>query len=97
VTRSSPARRARAGRSAAVRPTRAGETGDYRKAPSLTLALRLDHSRDVPVGWQNDPLHGRPGDWLLQYADGGYGVIKDHIFRDSYAPTSGETRWPPQT
>jgi hypothetical protein len=78
-----------------VPPTHAGEDGDYRKAPSVTLALRLDRPRDVPVGWQNDPLHGRVGDWLLQYADGSYGVIRDPIFRDSYGPAPGEARWPP--
>jgi hypothetical protein len=79
-----------------VPPTRAGENGNYRKAPSLSFALRLDRARDVPVGWQNDPLHGRPGDWLLQYADGSCGVVRDEIFRHSYGPASGETRWPPK-
>lgn len=78
-----------------VPPTRAGENGTYSKAPSLTLALRLDRPRDVPVGWQNDPLHGRPGDWLLQYADGSYSVIGDEVLRESYAPVADETRWPP--
>jgi PGDYG protein len=74
---------------------RAGEDGSYIKAPMETYALRLDRPRDVPVGWQNDPLHGEPGDWLLQYADGTYGVMRDAVFRDSYAPGPGETRWPP--
>jgi len=78
-----------------VSPTRAGENGSYRKAPSVAYALRLDEPRDVPVNWQNDPLHGRPGDWLLHYADGAYGVIQDSIFRESYAPAPGEARWPP--
>jgi hypothetical protein len=80
---------------APVPPTRAGENGTYGKAPSLTLALRLDRPRDVPVGWQKDPLHARPGDWLLQYADGSYSVIGDEVLRESYAPVAGETRWPP--
>ena len=79
-----------------VPPTRAGENGKYRKAPSVSFAVRLDAPRDVPVGWQNDPLHGRVGDWLLQYADGSYGVMRDEIFHDSYAPAPGETRWPPR-
>jgi hypothetical protein len=79
-----------------VPPTHAGDGGSYRKAPSLAHALRLDHERDVPVGWQKDPLHGRPGDWLLHYADGTYGVVQDSIFRESYAPASGESRWPPR-
>jgi len=78
-----------------VSHTRAGENGRYRKAPSVAYALRLDDPRDVPVNWQNDPLHGRPGDWLLHYADGAYGVIQDSIFRESYAPAPGEARWPP--
>jgi hypothetical protein len=79
----------------AVPPTQAGENGSYRKTPTVTYALRLDRPRNVPVGWQHDPLQGRPGDWLLQYDDGTYGVIQDAIFRESYAPASGETRWPP--
>jgi PGDYG protein len=75
-------------------PIRAGENGNYRKAPTVTYALRLERARDVPVGWQDDPLRGQPGDWLLQYSDGTYGVVQDHIFRETYAPTSGEQRWP---
>jgi hypothetical protein len=78
-----------------VSPTRAGENGSYRKLPTQTYALRMDRPRDIPVSWQQDLLHGHPGDWLLQYADGSYGVIKDSIFRDSYVPAAGETRWPP--
>ena len=78
-----------------VPPTRAGDDGSYRKAPSLAYALRLDRVREVPVGSRHDPLHGRPGDWLLQHADGTYGVVQDGIFRATYAPAAGERRWPP--
>jgi hypothetical protein len=77
-----------------VPPTRAGEDGSYRKAPAMAYALRLDRPCEVPVGWHNDPLRGRPGDWLLQYADGSYGVVQDSIFRESYDPAPGESRWP---
>jgi hypothetical protein len=79
-----------------VPPTHDGDGGSYSKAPSLAHALRLDHACEVPVGWQDDPLHGRPGDWLLQYADGSYGVVQDQIFRATYAPASDESRWPPR-
>ena len=79
-----------------VPPTRAGDDGSYRKAPSLAYALRLDDEREVPVGSQRDLLRGRPGDWLLQHADGSYGVVQDEIFRDTYAPAAGESRWPPR-
>jgi hypothetical protein len=79
----------------AVPPTRAGHNGAYRKSAAPAYAMRLAERRDVPVGWQNDPLRGEPGDWLLQYADGSRGVLRDHIFRGSYDPAPGETRWPP--
>ena len=79
----------------AVPPTRAGANGAYRKVAAPAYAMRLEQRRDVPVGWQNDPLHGQPGDWLLQYADGSRGVLRDQIFRESYDPAAGETRWPP--
>jgi hypothetical protein len=78
-----------------VPPVRTGEDGPYRKTPSVTFALRLAQQRDVPVNWQNDPLRGRVGDWLLHYADGSYGVVQDAIFRESYDPAPGESRWPP--
>lgn len=80
-----------------VPPAHAGANGNYRKAPSMVYALRLDRSRDVPVSWQDEPLQGRPGDWLLQYAEDNYGVVQDAIFRETYAPVAGETRWPPAT
>lgn len=79
----------------AVPPTQTGDNGAYRKSTAVAYAIRLDRPRDVPVGWQNDPLHGEPGDWLMQYADGSRGVIRDEILRESYDPAPGETRWPP--
>jgi PGDYG protein len=79
----------------AVPPTQTGRDGVYRKGAASAHAMRLEERQDVPVGWQNDPLHGEPGDWLLQYADGSRGVLRDQIFRESYEPASGETRWPP--
>ena len=72
----------------AVPPTRAGSNGAYRKSAASAYAVRLDQRRDVPVGWQNDPLHGEPGDWLLQYADGARGVLRDQIFREKLRPGS---------
>ena len=78
-----------------VPPTEAGRDGHYVKAPSVSLALRLDREMEVPVGWRNDPLRGRPGDWLLRYEDGSFGVIGDSIFRETYGPEAGEQRWPP--
>jgi hypothetical protein len=77
-------------------PTTKGSDGVYRKAASIALALRLEGALDVPVGWLADPLRARPGDWLLRYADGAHGVVRDEIFRATYGPAPGETRWPPR-
>jgi hypothetical protein len=66
-----------------VPPTVAEDDGIYCKLPSEALALRLDRPVRVPVGWRDDPLRGRPGDWLLRYADGSHGVMRDEIFRTS--------------
>jgi hypothetical protein len=79
----------------AVPPTRCGANGTYRKRPAVVHALRLTAPAEVPVSWQNDPLHGEPGDWLVRYADGTHGIVQDLIFRETYAPAGGETRWPP--
>jgi PGDYG protein len=76
-------------------PTIAGEDGTYRKRPVTVLARRLDRAMSVPVGWQHDPLQGRPGDWLLRYEDGSHGVVNDAIFRETYEPADQQTRWPP--
>jgi hypothetical protein len=78
-----------------VPPTRRGDKGAYRKLPAIAHALRLTAPADVSVSWQNDPLHGQAGDWLIRYADGSHGIVQDSIFRDTYAPAGGETRWPP--
>jgi hypothetical protein len=80
---------------APVPPTLPKEDGLYRKTPAIALARRLTIALTVKVGWQNDPLDAHVGDWLLCYDDGSYGVLQDAIFRESYGPAPGETRWPP--
>ena len=79
-----------------IPPTTPGTDGLYRKRPTPAHALRLTHPLSVPVGWQDDPLQGRPGDWLLRYEDGSHGIVQDAIFRETYEPAPGETRWPPR-
>lgn len=78
-----------------VPPTRGGEDGTYRKLPALAHAVCLTEPAEVSVSWQNDPLHGQAGDWLIRYADGSHGIVQDAIFRETYAPADDETRWPP--
>lgn len=64
--------------------TAAGCDGRYRRRPGVVLARRLDAEIEVPVGAEGDRLRGRPGDWLLQYAPGEYGVVAPGIFADTY-------------
>lgn len=65
-------------------PTAPGEDGLYVKRRQESLALRLEEPVTVPVGWRSDPLLGQPGDWLLRYGDGSYGVVRDEVFRETY-------------
>lgn len=67
-----------------VPPTVAGEPGQYVKKTLKVMVLQLSESIEVPVGWQDDPLHAKPGDWLVQYGPDDYGVIQPHIFEETY-------------
>ncbi|MGU7776348.1 PGDYG domain-containing protein [Burkholderia sp. MR1-5-21] len=58
--------------------------GIYRKRPVVVHALRLQSAMRVPVGGEGDVLEGRPGDWLLQYGDGEYGVVDAEVFERMY-------------
>jgi PGDYG protein len=75
--------------------TNMGNDGVYFKRPSVTFALRIKKRIAVPAGWQSDLLDCNPGNWLLRYPDGTYGVLQDAIFRETYSPAYGEARWPP--
>lgn len=65
--------------------TAQGSDGLYRRQAGIVLARRLEAALEVPVGAHGDLLRGRPGDWLLQYAPGEYGVVAPDIFGDTYA------------
>lgn len=61
-----------------------GQPGTYFKKPMDVLALQLTEELVVVVGWQDDLLHGNPGDWLLQYGPGDYGIVTPLIFAQTY-------------
>jgi len=71
-------------------PTQRWKTGTYVKVSGSARAVRLNRRMLVSVGWQSDPLVGNVGDWLLHYADGGFGVVADDIFSESYEPEPGD-------
>ena len=64
--------------------TRPGADGCYAKRYQEVLALRLQHAESVKVGWQDSPLQGQPGDWLLQYGPGDFGIVAADIFDMTY-------------
>jgi hypothetical protein len=47
------------------------------------LALRLEVDLNVTLS-KGDILEGMPGDCLLQYPEGEFGIIKNDIFRAAY-------------
>jgi hypothetical protein len=60
-----------------------GHEGIYIKVPMRVLALQLEGPMSVTLG-KGDILEGKSGDWLLQYSEGEFGIIKDEIFRETY-------------
>jgi len=39
----------------------------------------------VKVSWSDNLLNGNPGDYLVQYGEGDYGVVEKGIFKDTYS------------
>lgn len=62
----------------------AGEPGIYRKKPLVVHALQLHEPFTVKVGPEPDPINGKPGDWLIQYSPGEYGIVSGTLFSRTY-------------
>jgi hypothetical protein len=58
--------------------------GQYRKRPAVAYALCLQTAMRVPLGGEGDVLDAQQGDWLLQYDDGGYGIVDPDVFEQAY-------------
>ncbi|MHB8914721.1 MAG: PGDYG domain-containing protein [Thiobacillus sp.] len=67
-----------------ITPTINEIDGYYRKIPRQVYALKLDKPLDIKVGFQKNLLHGEPGDWLLQYEPGNFGIVAATIFEKTY-------------
>lgn len=65
-------------------PTVAGSAGAYRRRPRVVLAMRMAEPFRVRVGHAGDALQGAPGDWLLQYGPGDYGIVAAALFAQTY-------------
>jgi len=61
-----------------------GEDGRYVKKPVTVRALRMNEPFEVEVNWGDGLLRGKPGDWLVQYGPGDYGVVSREVFEQTY-------------
>ncbi len=68
---------------APVAPTEQGQDGAYRKISPPVRAVRLEE--DARVAIAGGELTGKPGDWLVQYGEGDYGIVSGGIFAETYA------------
>ncbi|MEQ3680748.1 PGDYG domain-containing protein [Alcanivorax sp.] len=61
-----------------------GKNGSYLKLPAQVFALQIEKTTSVSVGSQDDVLTGHPGDWVVQYGEGDYGIVRASVFDETY-------------
>lgn len=64
--------------------TQLGEDGAYCKKPIEAYALQLSESSSVAVGYSDDLVTGKIGDWLVQYGTEDFGIVSAAIFNKTY-------------
>jgi hypothetical protein len=64
--------------------TMRGTPGRYRNRPVTVLARQINTTFSVARTAGGDILSGNPGDWLLQYSRGDYGIVEQHRFGRVY-------------
>jgi len=67
-----------------VPPTVAGESGRYVSIPNRIMAIPMTEPFEVVLADGRSRLHGRAGDWLVDYGDGSLGVVSQAIFQSTY-------------
>lgn len=67
-----------------VAPALAGRSGAYRNRPAPVLAKQMCGDFSVSRSAGGDVLRGGPGDWLVQYAPGDYGIVERSRFERVY-------------
>jgi hypothetical protein len=68
-----------------VPPTVAGEAGRYVSLPNRILAVPMSESFEVLLADGVSRLHGRPGEWLVDYGDGSLGIVSEDVFASTYS------------
>ncbi len=69
----------------ALAPTQHGESGVYLTLPNEVLAIRMGEPFAVLLRDGQSRLEGRPGDWLVDYGDGSFGIVGAEIFAQTYS------------
>lgn len=64
-------------------PLAAGEAGTWLSRPIDVIALQMDAPFAVELA-DGDRLLGQPGDWLVEYGDGGLAIVAASIFPKTY-------------
>lgn len=67
-----------------VPTTRMGEDGRYRRRASVVRTSRLEQPLSLFLTDEHSALSGNAGDWLVQHADGSFGIVADGIFQQTY-------------
>ena len=68
----------------ALEPTQHGESGVYLTLPNEVLAIRIGEPFAVVLSDGQSTLAGSPGDWLVDYGDGSFGIVAADIFAQTY-------------
>lgn len=61
-----------------------GADGAYRNFPKPILAKQIQHDFSLARSVGGDILHGKAGDWLVQYAPGDHGLVDALRFAKVY-------------
>ena len=67
----------------AVPPTVSGSDGQYRKRKTVIPVMVLQSVTEVALS-NGAVLSGKPGDWLVQYDLGSFGIVEKEIFNKTY-------------
>ena len=71
-----------------VAPTKLAEPGVYKKKARKVLALQVHEPFCADLAGSRGRLTGKPGDWLVQYTPGEFGVVASSIFASTYEPVN---------
>ena len=67
-----------------VEPTQSGSDGTYKSLRTRILALQMTEDFEVLLADGQSQLHGKAGDWLVDYGDGSLGIVSESIFPTTY-------------